>query len=100
MHDLSNQLLSILARYAGRRGWTAGETTPLSTLGIDDLDIPMILLDVEDRLGLPIDTAVAAGEISTAGDLITHVRHAVAQARSPRRLPRKKSNWMSTNARA
>lgn len=101
MQDLSAQLFAILARYAGRSGLSISGTTRLADMGIDRLDIPMILLDAEDRFGVTINVAAEAPEPTTAGDLIVLTRDAIAAKHRARRKPtRKKSNWMSTSARA
>ena len=101
MQDLSAQLLAILARYVGRSRVPIAETTRLVDIGIDCLDIPMILLDAEDRFGVTINGAVAAAELTTAGDLIALTRDAIAaKHRKGSKPTRKKSNWMSTSARA
>ena len=100
MQDLSAQLLAILARYVGRSRLPIAETTRLVDIGIDCLDIPMILLDAEDRFGVTINGAVAAAELTTASDLIALTRDAIAAKHRARPKPsRKKGNWMSTSAR-
>lgn len=101
MQDLSAQLFSILARYAERSGVPISENTRLTALGIDSLDLPMIQLDIEDRFGLPMNWDSAADEPKTAGDLVGLARDAIAARHRPLpRSTRKKSNWMSTSARA
>ena len=54
MHDLTTGSIAILRKYMRDPAASVGSTTTLDELGIDDLDLPMICLDLEDAYGMQI----------------------------------------------
>jgi acyl carrier protein len=99
MHDLTTGLITILRKYMRDPTARVLVSTPLSELGIDDLDVPMICLDIEDLYGVHIVATDALGDIETLGHLTAGVIAALAAKARPRaRKLRRKSSWMSTGA--
>lgn len=76
------------------------ESARLGDIGIDALDLPMILLDIEDVFAIRLEPAGATQGPVTVGDLLALVAEGLAAKATPRQRakPRKKSNWMSTVA--
>lgn len=103
MQKLSAQLFSILAKYAGVTSIPISPATRLAELEIDELDLPIILLDLEDVVGVAIDIVpdAATTELLTVADIAALAHSAITRSRQPirRASPRRKSNWMSTSAR-
>jgi hypothetical protein len=100
MQDLAPRIVILLKKYMRDPAAWVRSCTTLRELGIDQLDLPMIFLDVEDQLGVQIDQC---DDIATVGDLVGRVASSLkaleAKARQPRApRPRRKSNWMSTSA--
>jgi hypothetical protein len=93
MQDFTSGLIAVLRKYTGDTTAPVGALTPLSELGIDDLDVPMICLDIEDLYGVQI----SGGD--TLVDLTARVIAGLAAKAQPRtRQVRRKSSWMSTAA--
>ena len=101
MLDMKAILYTILARYAARSFTPMFRTTRLADIGIDDLDVPMILLDIEDALGIAMEMPSTTCDVTTIGDLYAILRAAISRRKQPPRrvTGRKKSNWMSTTTR-
>ncbi|MGD9802585.1 MAG: hypothetical protein AB7E80_11380 [Hyphomicrobiaceae bacterium] len=102
MQDLAETLITLLTPYAARSLAGSTGTTTLASLGIGELDLPMILLDIEDAFNIPIPLGVETQDLATFGSLIAVARLGLAAKALPRRhvTPRKKSSWMSTSAQA
>lgn len=103
MQDPTAKLIDILARYAsGGSPADISATTDLAALHIDVLDIPMIFLDLEDAFDVSIVPGTGCEGLTSVGDLLAVVQAALDAKHRPRQTvtPRKKSNWMSTSARA
>lgn len=103
MQDPTAKLIDILARYAsGGSPADISATTDLAALDIDVLDIPMIFLDLEDAFDVGIVPGTGFEGLTSVGDLLAVVQAALDARHRPRQpaAPRKKSNWMSTSARA
>jgi acyl carrier protein len=101
MLGLTPRIVATLRKYMRDPAAQVVSATTLSDLGIDRLDLPMIVLDVEDVLGVQIDYHDDGCEsLATVRDLIANVISSLqARALQPRlRTPRRKSNWMSTGA--
>lgn len=99
MHDLKSGLIAVLRKYMRDPATPIGDCTALDDLGIDELDLPMICLDVEDLYSVQIGTEDALGDIETLGDLAARVVAGLAAKRQPRmRIPRSRKGWMSTGA--
>ena len=100
MPDLTQKIVTILKKYMRDPAAWARSSTTLRELGIDQLDLPMIFLDVEDLLGVQVDYHDEGDDFATVGGLIARVESSLeAKALRPRTpRPRRKSNWMSTGA--
>ena len=93
-------LAAILAKYAGHEILALEAGTTLARLGIDVLDIPVILLDIEDAFSVRAE-AVGDDDPATVGDLLAVITAGLAAKAAPRahvQRPRKKGGWMSTVA--
>lgn len=91
-------LAAILGKYAQVEIHAIDAATSLAGLGIDMLDIPLILLDIEDAFAIPAEIA-GDDEPATFGDLLAVVAAGLEAKRAPRpqvQRPRKKGGWMST----
>ena len=71
---------------------SVGHNTTLSELGIDDLDLPMVCLDLEDAYGMQF---AIEDDVETVGDLVASLVASLAAKKMPRR-PRSRGGWMST----
>jgi acyl carrier protein len=100
MQELTPKIIPILKKYMRDPALRVANNTTLSELGIDRLDLQMILLDVEDLLGVQVDYHDEGDDFATVGGLIARVASSLeAKALRPRTpRPRRKSNWMSTGA--
>ena len=97
MHDLTSGLISILRKYMRDPGVGVGHATVLADLAIDELDLPMICLDVEDVFDVQIGHGDELKELATVDDLVARVASCLAAKALPRvRIPRRKGNWLST----
>ena len=96
MYDLTSGLIAILRKYMRDPAASVGLSTTLGELGIDDLDLPMICLDLEDAYGMQIAIEDAPESVS---DLVACVVAGLAAKTLPRpRRPRSRGSWMSTGA--
>jgi acyl carrier protein len=99
MHDLTTGLISILRKYMRDPDAGVGNATVLADLAIDDLDLPMICLDLEDAYGVHMGHGDEPGALETVGDLSARLVARLAAKQLPRlRRPRPRSGWMSTGA--
>jgi hypothetical protein len=102
MSEATAPIIDVLRAYASWLPAAIGPSTSLASLGIDRLDLPMIVLDIEDRLNLPVCWGEGLEEGVTVGDLICRVEAARAERleriaqRSAK--PRSKLSWISTTA--
>jgi acyl carrier protein len=94
MHDLTSGSIAILRKYMRDAATGVGSSTTLSELGIDNLDLPMVCLDLEDAYGVQI---ALEDDPETVGDLVARVVAGLALKTLPRpRRPRRRGSWMST----
>jgi acyl carrier protein len=94
MQDLTSGSIAILRRYMRDPAASVGQSTTLSELGIDDLDLPMVCLDLEDAYGMQI---AIEDDLETVGDLVACLVASLAAKKMPRpRRPRSRGGWMST----
>jgi acyl carrier protein len=99
MQDLMPRIIPLLKKYMRDQATWVRSSTALSELGIDRLDLPIIFLDIEDLFGVQVHYLDGAEELTTVGSLVARIvssLEANAKPRAPR--PRRKSNWMSTEA--
>jgi acyl carrier protein len=102
MPDLNSRLVAILKKYMRDPAASVAGSTTLAEIEIDLLDLPMIVLDIEDAFDLHIgDDDEIEGSI-TVNRLAACVSALLeAKALQPRRLttvPRSKGSWISTGA--
>ena len=98
MENLPSALIAILARYttADTRGISG--STAFSDLGLDDLDLPMVFLDVEDSFDVQIEFVEGIEDVTTVASLTAFVATRIAaKSLVPRRtsVPRPTRGWMS-----
>ena len=100
MPEPTPRLIAILELYMRDAGNPVSNCTSLSDLEIDLLDLPMIVLDIEDAFDVQIRYDEEIEGFTTVGDLVACVTvHLEAKAAGPRRsTPRSKRPWMSTGA--
>lgn len=96
------QIADVLRTFATLHPPAIVAATPLGSLGIDRLDLPMIMLDIEDRLDAPVLWEEGIEDAATVGDLLARVEAGIAvrSARIAQRAvtPRVKRSWVSTTA--
>lgn len=99
MQEPKHILAAILGKYMPVE-LRALESARLGDIGIDALDLPMILLDIEDAFAISAEPPGGIGGPVTVGDLVALVAAGLEEKRKPRQrtVPRKKSNWVSTVA--
>jgi hypothetical protein len=97
MSDLMPRVFAILRKYMRDPSAAVAGAMTLADLELDPLDIPLIYLDVEDAFD--IDVGQGDDQPATVDQLVARVAARLAARAMPRpRLPRRKSNWMSTGA--
>jgi acyl carrier protein len=98
MSDVAT-IAAILRRYMRDPAVPVQEITTLNELDIDEMDLPMISLDIEDAFGvqIPYDDEIDAA--ATVHTLVACVEaRLAAKALQPAPRPRVKSTWLSTGA--
>ena len=100
MQNLTQKIADLLTRYMRDPAVTVNADTVLVEIGIEALDIPMILLDVEDAFDVRIGFDAELDEPLSVAGLLAVVQAGIDAKNAPkvRSAPRKKSNWMSTSA--
>jgi acyl carrier protein len=100
MLDLTPRLIAILEQYMCVRAAPVTSGTALSDLEIDLLDLPMILLDIEDAFAVHIRYDDKVEDFITVGDLVACVASHLEAKSLPRAptAPRVKRLWTSTGA--
>jgi acyl carrier protein len=101
MHDLAPKIIAILQKYTHETHAAIDAASPLSALEIDELDLPMIFLDIEDAFDVQISYAVEADDNLTVGNLLVCLADCIESKRHAHSQPvirRTKRNWMSTGA--
>ena len=99
MPDLTPRLIAILRKYMRNPNAAVAVTASLTELEIDPLDLPLICLDIEDALDIDVGPGDGLEPPTTVDHLIARVAARLAARAMPRpRLPRRKSNWISTGA--
>lgn len=102
MSDLTQKIVAIIARYTPASATRVESATRLSDLEIDRLDLPMIVLDIEDALDVCIRFDERLDGVATVRDLVACTTASVEEKALWRRLraatPRVKRSWLSTEA--
>ena len=100
MHETAAQAIAIFrARADG--AIDLGPETRLADLGIESLDLALILLDIEDTFGIdfPYDPDEEADAFATVGAVVGRVRSLIELKRSRLsggRFARSKSLWVTS----
>jgi acyl carrier protein len=99
MPDLTARLIAILRKYMRDPNAAVSGTTTLDELDIDNLDLPMICLDVEEAYDVTIGYGDDLDGLATVGDVAARLAERLAAKAVPRlRAPRRRSSWISTSA--
>lgn len=102
MQSLSTKIVAILAAYTSRSTAEVQGSSSFADLGIDRLDLPMIVVDIEDSLDIHVRFDDEVEAVSSVGQLVACVEARVeAQAawvRHRAATPRVKQSWISTTA--
>lgn len=98
---LTPKVIAILRKYMREPLAPVTNATVLRALDIDDLDLPMIFLDIEDVYDVQVSLADEINHALTVGGLIRSVTGGIAAKKSARAQPiirRPKRSWVSTGA--
>jgi acyl carrier protein len=100
MQDPNARIIAILKQYTRDLGFPVASWTRFSELGIDRLDLPLIVLDIEDAFAIQIGYDQQMDGFASVGDLIVCVRAHLATkgTRIRSSAPRSKRPWMSKAA--
>lgn len=101
MTALTPKVIPILRKYMREPFAPVTNATALRALDIDELDLPMIFLDIEDAYDVQVSPVDEANHALTVGGVIRCVAECVEAKRTARaqQAPRRpKRNWMSTGA--
>ena len=102
MQQLSPRLVSILQKYMRDPAAHVAGAATLTGLEIDHLDLPLILLDVEDAFDVQIPFDDETDAFATVDALTASIAfHLAAKALQPyprSSVPRSTRSWMSTGA--
>jgi acyl carrier protein len=102
MSELAPRIIAILRAYADDPIVQIGSATRLGALEIDRLDLPMVILDIEDACNIHIGFDDEIEDVATVGDFVHCISLRVAAKTSSLRqlaaTPRIKRSWLSTSA--
>jgi acyl carrier protein len=99
MHDLTPRIISILGKYMRDPAAPVEDVTTLRELEIDQLDLPMIFLDVEDVFDVQVGYGDEIDDFPTVLSLVARVADRLEEKARPRtQVRRPKRSWMSTGA--
>lgn len=102
MEELTTRIVMIVQKYMRDPAEQVGDATTLSELEIDLLDLPMIVLDVEDVFDVHIRYDDEIENFVTVRGLVdcvaSRLEAKVLQPRSRTSIPRSKRTWLSTGA--
>lgn len=100
MINPTEKIVAILAQYAATRT-PISSSTLLSDLDIDLLDLPMVILDIEDAFHICIrheDYECVATVRELAVCVVATLQRSVREVRQMALTPRVKRTWLSTGA--
>ncbi len=102
MHQLMPRTIEVLRKYARDSSAPIEGATTLASLEIDRLDLPMVVLDIEDVFDVHVrydDDIEACVHVE---DLVALVSSRMAAKRAEQRIrasaPRIRRSWLSTQA--
>lgn len=99
MQELTPRIIAILQKYMRDPSTVVSNSTTLSELEIDLLDLPMICIDAEEVFDITIRCGDEMDDPVTVGGLIACVAACLeAKASQPPRARRAKRSWVSTEA--
>ena len=101
MSNPTETIITIIQRYRRAAPLSIGSTTTLRELDIDRLDLPMVLLDIEDAFDIEFQPHSDRESFETVRDLSVFVAARLAdKAARPRTrvVTRTSGGWMSTGA--
>jgi acyl carrier protein len=100
MQDPTSRITTILGQYTRDLGYPIASWTRFSDLGIDRLDLPMIVLDIEDSFAIQIRYDEEMDGFASVGDLVACVKAHLGTKgmRTRSSAPRSKRPWMSKAA--
>jgi hypothetical protein len=99
MQDLTPKIMAILRKYMTNFAGHVADTTTFGELEIDELDLPMIYLDIEEIFDVTIRCNDEIGDPITIGGIVARVTTGLEAKASPApRAPRPKRSWVSTGA--
>ena len=101
MQDLTQTMITILHKYMGDPAAQVAGSTNLSDLKLDQLDLPMICLDVEDAFDVQIENHDIEDGATVGGLAACVALHIEAKALRPRpstTVPRSRGTWLSPSA--
>lgn len=98
MQDLTPHIIAILPKYMRDPSVCVERSTALSGLEIDELDLPMLVLDIEDAFNIEIQYDDEIDGITTVQSLADFVSSKVVPPRARSFVPRSTRSWLSTGA--
>jgi acyl carrier protein len=102
MQDQTPRIAAILQKYMRDPAARVAGSTTLAELEIDLLDLPMILLDLEDAFDIHIghdDEIDGLASLDRLAACVASLLNAKALQPRPRTtVPRSRGNWISTGA--
>ncbi len=102
MEQLTPRLTAILARYMRTPVDPITAGTTLASLDIDRLDLPMIMLDIEDAFDIHVRYDDHMEDVANVGDLADCVAARIEEkasfVRQRASIERVKRSWFSTEA--
>ena len=102
MHELTPRIIAILARYTRVPAAVISSAMTFRELEIDRLDLPMIVLDIEDACNVHIRYDDEIEAIASVGDLVactaTRISAHASQLQQRAAAPRVRRSWVSTEA--
>ena len=100
--ELTPGIVAILRKYTHNRAALGRSRATLTELAIDRLDLPMIVLDIEDAFNAHIRCDDEIEGVTTVQDLVACIAARLEANARQQRLrassPRIKRTWLSTDA--
>lgn len=103
MSDLQTKTVAVIRAYSRDAAIAIQLNTKMRDLGLDDLDLPMIFLDLEDAVGTSLTYDDEATGFETVAELVTCVERRLNERRLRALVPhapKAKRGWMSTGTQS